>query len=148
LLEDALLKGPVVKLPVGTKLLPPKHNETLVGVKTNKNGDIICAKYNTRDRTYFEGVCTHPSKVKFLPPKDVPKHALAASKTPRKRRRTVDDLEKEFEAQRATIASIEASLHLHSRCIIHTNKKVEDVQKDNKKLDKRLSTLEPPKLKK
>jgi septal ring factor EnvC (AmiA/AmiB activator) len=69
-------------------------------------------------------------------------------KTPRKCRRTVADLEKEFEAQCTTIASLEASLRLHSRCIIHTNKKVEDVQKDNKKLDKHLSTLEPPKSKK
>jgi hypothetical protein len=133
LLEDAPLKGPVVKLPVGTKLPPLKHNETLVGVKTNKSGEIVCAKYSTRDCTYFEGVHAHPSKVKFLPPKDAPKHALAAFETPRKRRRTVADLEKEFEAQRATIASIEASLCLHSRCIIHT-KKVEDMQKDNKKV--------------
>jgi hypothetical protein len=57
LLEDAQLKGPAVKLPAGTKLLPPKHNETLVGVKTNKSGEIICAKYSTGDCTYFEGVC-------------------------------------------------------------------------------------------
>jgi hypothetical protein len=146
--EDAPTKGPVVKLPAGTKLLAPKHNETLVGMKTNNSGKIICAKYSTGDRTYFEGVCAYPSKVKFLPPKDAPKCALAASETPHKRHRTIADLEKEFEAQRATIASIEASLCLHSRCIIHTNKKVEDMQKDNKKLDKCLSTLEPPKPKK
>jgi hypothetical protein len=79
LLEDAPPKGPVVKLPVGTKLLPPKHNETMV-VKTNKSGEIIYAKFSTRDHTYFEGVHAHPSKVKFLPPKDAPKCVLAASK--------------------------------------------------------------------
>jgi hypothetical protein len=122
LLEDVSPKEPVVKLPAGTKLLPPKHNETLVGVKTNNSGEIVYVKYNTGDCTYFEGVCAHPSKVKFLLPKDAPKRALAASETPRKRRRTVADLEKEFEAQRATIASIEASQRLHSRCIIHTKK--------------------------
>jgi hypothetical protein len=98
LLEDAPPKGPVVKLPAGTKLLPLKHNETLVDVKTNKSGEIVCAKYSTGDRTYFEGVRAHPSKVKFLPPKDAPKRTLAASETPRKRHRTVADLEKEFEA--------------------------------------------------
>jgi hypothetical protein len=98
LLEDASPKGPVVKLPVGTKILPPKHNETLVGVKTNKSGEIVCAKYSTGERTYFEGVCTHPSKVKFLPPKDAPKCALAASKAPRKHCKMVADLEKELEA--------------------------------------------------
>jgi hypothetical protein len=148
LLEDASPKGPVVKLPAGTKILSPKHNETLVGVKTNKSGKIVCTKYSTGECTYFKGVRAHPSKVKFLPLKDAPKCALAASEAPRKRRKTVADLEKELEAQRATITSMEASLCLHSHCIIHTNKKLEDVKKDNKKLDKRVSALEPPKPKK
>jgi hypothetical protein len=148
LLEDASPKGPVVKLPAGTKILPPKHNETLVGVKTNKSGEIACGKYSTREHTYFEGVCAHPNKVKFLPSKDAPKRALAASEAPRKHHKTVADLEKELEAQCTTITSMEASLRLHSHCIIHTNKKLEDVKKDNKKLDKRVSALEPPKPKK
>jgi hypothetical protein len=148
LLKDASPKGPVIKLPMGTKILPPKHNETLVGVKTNKSGKIVCTKYSTGERTYFKGVHAHPSKVKFLPPKDAPKHALVASEAPRKRRKTVADLEKELEAQCATITSMEASLHLNSRCIIHTNEKLEDVKKDNKKLDKHVSALEPPKTKK
>jgi hypothetical protein len=41
LLEDAPPKGPVIKLPTGTKILSPRHNKTLVGVKTNKSGEII-----------------------------------------------------------------------------------------------------------
>jgi hypothetical protein len=56
LLDGAPPKGPVMKIPEGTKLLPPKHNEVLMGVKTNKKGEIIYAKYNTRDHTYLEGV--------------------------------------------------------------------------------------------
>jgi hypothetical protein len=139
LLEDKTLKGPIVQLPVGTKLLPPKHNETLVGVKTNKKGEIICAKYSTGERTYFEGVRAHPSKVKFLPPKEAPKHTLAKSKTPCKRRKTSADLEKLIEAQQATISSIEATLRLQGRCFLHTHEKVEDIEKDSKKLDQRLS---------
>jgi hypothetical protein len=98
LLKDASPKGPVVKLPAGTKILPSKHNETLVGVKTNKSGEIICAKYNTGEHTYFKGVHAHRSKVKFLPSKDAPKHALDASEAPHKHHKTVDDLEKELEA--------------------------------------------------
>jgi hypothetical protein len=94
LLEDKPSKGPVVKLPARTKLLPPKHNETLVGVKTNKKGEIVCAKYSTGEHTYFEGVRAHPSKVKFLPLEEAPKHALAKAKAPCKRRKTVADLEK------------------------------------------------------
>jgi hypothetical protein len=77
--------------------LPPKHNETLVGVKTNKKGEIICTKYSTGEHTYFEGVHTHPSQVKFLPPEEAPKHALAKAKAPRKRRKTLADLEKLIE---------------------------------------------------
>jgi hypothetical protein len=148
LLEDKPLKGPVVQLPAETKLLPPKHNETLVGVKTNKKGEIVCAKYSARECTYFKGVRAHPSKVKFLPPKEAPKHALAKSKTPRKRRKTLADLEKLIEAQQATISSIEATLRLQGRCFLRTHEKVEDIEKDSKKLDKRLSALEPPKSKK
>jgi hypothetical protein len=55
LLEDKSSKGPVVKLPAGTKLLPPKHNEKLVGVKTNKKGEIVCTKYSTREHTTSKG---------------------------------------------------------------------------------------------
>jgi septal ring factor EnvC (AmiA/AmiB activator) len=128
--------------------LPPKHNETLVGVKTNKKGEIVCAKYSTGERTYFEGVRAHPSEVKFLPPKEAPKHSLAKSETPRKRRKTLANLEKVIEAQQTTITSIEATLRLRGRCFLRTHEKVEDIEKDNKKLDKRLSALEPPKSKK
>jgi hypothetical protein len=106
-LEGALPKGPIMKLPAGTKILPPKHNETLMGVKTNKSGEIVCAKYSTRECTYFEGVRAHPTKVKFIPPKDATKHALAASKVPRKCRKTIANLEKEPEAQRAITTSID-----------------------------------------
>jgi hypothetical protein len=112
LLEDKPLKGPIVQLPARTKLLPPKHNETLVGVKTNKKGEIVCAKYSTREHTYFEGVRTHPSKVQFLLPKEAPKHALAKFEAPRKHHKTLADLEKLIEAQQATISSIEATLRL------------------------------------
>jgi hypothetical protein len=148
LLEDKSLKWPIVKLSAGTKLLLPKYNKTLVGVKTNKSGEIICAKYSIGERTYLKGVRTHPSKVKFLPPKEAPKHSLAKSKTPHKRRKTLADLEKVIEAQQATISSIEATLRLQGRCFLHMHEKVDDIEKDNKKLDKRLSALEPPKPKK
>jgi hypothetical protein len=45
LLKDAPLKGPVINLPQDVKLLPPKDNETLIGVKLDKLGQVICAKY-------------------------------------------------------------------------------------------------------
>jgi hypothetical protein len=69
-LKDAPPKGPIIKVPIDTKLLPPKDNEVLTRVKTDKLGQIICAKYSSR--LTIEGICAHPSKVKFLPPKEAP----------------------------------------------------------------------------
>jgi hypothetical protein len=76
-----------------------KPNETLLGVKKNRSGKIVYTKYTTGERPYFEGVRTHPIKVKFIPPKEAPKHALAASEAPPKCRKTVADLEKELQMQ-------------------------------------------------
>jgi hypothetical protein len=49
-LKGAPPKGPIVKLSKGTKVLPPKPNETLLGVNKNRSGEIVCAKYTTRER--------------------------------------------------------------------------------------------------
>jgi len=62
--KTLLLEG---ALSVGTNILPPKHNEKLLGVKTNQKGKVVCSKYTTSERAYFEGVHTHPSKVNFIP---------------------------------------------------------------------------------
>jgi hypothetical protein len=43
-LKDAPSKGPIIRLPQDVKLLPPKANETLTGVKLDKLGQVICAK--------------------------------------------------------------------------------------------------------
>jgi hypothetical protein len=53
-----------------------------------------------------------------------------------------------IEAHQATISSIEATLRLQGRCFLRMHEKVEDIEKDSKKLDKHLSALEPPKPKK
>jgi len=76
LLDGAPLKGPIIALSLGTNILPPKNNEKLLGVKTNKKGKVIYAKYTTGECTYYEGVRAHPSKVKFIPPKEDPKSAM------------------------------------------------------------------------
>ena len=67
LLEGAPSKGPIIALPARTNLLPPKCNEKLLGVNTNKKGEVIYAKYTTGECTYFEGVHAHPPKVKIIP---------------------------------------------------------------------------------
>jgi hypothetical protein len=46
LLEDAP-RGSKIVVPKDTKLLPPRPNERIVGVKTNKLGEVTCVKYTT-----------------------------------------------------------------------------------------------------
>ena len=117
LLEGAPSKGPIITLPAGTSILPPKHNEKLLGVKNKKKGEVVCAKYATGDRTYFEGVHAHPLKVKFIPPKEAPKSTMAAAETPQKCHKTMADLEKELAEQRTIMASLETCQRVQSRCI-------------------------------
>jgi hypothetical protein len=47
LLEDAPPKGSIVRLPKDVKLLPLKANETLMRVKLEKLGQVICDKYTS-----------------------------------------------------------------------------------------------------
>jgi hypothetical protein len=46
-LKNALPKGLIVRLPQDVKPLPSKANKTLTGVKLDKLGQVICAKYTT-----------------------------------------------------------------------------------------------------
>ena len=77
LLNDAPPKGPIVKILAGTKLLPPRPNEVLQGMKRDKDSNIICINYTTKVKRHtIDGVHAHPSKVKIIPPSDAPKNAL------------------------------------------------------------------------
>ena len=51
-------------------LLPSKGHEVLTGVKTNKFGDVTCAKYKSvTPRTIIDGVRAMPEQIKVVPPK-------------------------------------------------------------------------------
>jgi carbohydrate-binding DOMON domain-containing protein len=56
LVKDAP-KGKKVAVPQGTKVLPPKDNERVVNVKTNKFRDVTCVKYATTSRVSLNGIC-------------------------------------------------------------------------------------------
>jgi hypothetical protein len=44
-------------VPASTRVLPPKPNERVVGVKTNGSGEINSVCYTTdEERPYFEGI--------------------------------------------------------------------------------------------
>jgi len=41
-------------VPTGTRILPPRPNERVVGVKTNRSGEISSVRYTTEEeRPYF-----------------------------------------------------------------------------------------------
>ena len=62
---------PPIKVMKEINLLPPRANEVLNKVKTNKFGDVTCAKYKSiTARTIIDGVCTMPDQIKVVPPKE------------------------------------------------------------------------------
>jgi len=81
-------------------LLHPKGHEVLTRVKTNKFGDITCAKYKSvTPRTIIDGVRAMPDQIKVVPPNEkkrkVPSpHIPEAEKHPRM---TIALLEKKIE---------------------------------------------------
>jgi hypothetical protein len=61
-LKDAP-KDKKVTIPQGTKVLPPKDNERVINVKTNKFRDVTCVKYATTSRVSLDGIRTPPGQV-------------------------------------------------------------------------------------
>jgi hypothetical protein len=55
LLKDAP-KDKKVTVPQGTKVPPPKDNERVVNVKTNKFGDVTYVKYATTSRVSLDRI--------------------------------------------------------------------------------------------
>ena len=52
-------------------LLPSKGHKVLTKVKTNKFGDVTCAKYmSVTPRTIIDGVRAIPDQIKLVPPKE------------------------------------------------------------------------------
>jgi hypothetical protein len=62
LLKDAP-KDKKVVVPQGTKVLPPKDNERVINVKTNKFEDVTCVKYATTSRVSLDGIRAPPRQV-------------------------------------------------------------------------------------
>jgi len=60
----------LIKMMKEMNLLPSKGHEVLTGVKTNKFGDVTCAKYKSvTPRTIIDGVRAMPEQIKVVPPK-------------------------------------------------------------------------------
>ena len=61
----------MIKVTKKINLLPLKEYEVLTGIKTNKFGDITCAKYKlVTPRTIIDGVWAIPEQIKVIPPNE------------------------------------------------------------------------------
>jgi len=123
-------KEATVKVPAGTRILPPRPNERVVGVKTNRSGEISSIRYTTEERPYFEGI--RAAKVRFIPPKAAPKHALNTFETPPKRRR----LDRVIIDLQSSVNSITRQLSNHNTVILglrhdlaSANKKIRELER-------------------
>jgi hypothetical protein len=73
-------KGKQIAIPKGTLLLPPRDNERLLSVQTDKKGKLVCTKYTTA-RPAVQGIHTNPNEVCYIEhitPKPKPKCKRAA----------------------------------------------------------------------
>ena len=91
-------------------LLPPKGHEVLTGVKTNKFGDVTCAKYKSvMPRLSIDKVHAVPDQIKVVPPKE--KKRKAPSILPKNKEKhpwmTIALLEKKIEDLSDVICTLE-----------------------------------------
>jgi hypothetical protein len=87
----------------GTKVLPPKDNERVINVKTNKFRDVTCMKYATTSHVSLDGIHTPLRQVRFLPPREAPKRFAPPPLFKREARHlktTIAILEERFEAMK------------------------------------------------
>jgi len=88
------------------RILPTRPNERVVGVKTNRSGEISSIRYTTEERPYFEGI--RAAKVRLIPPKAASKHALNAFETPPKRRKTIVDIDEDVHRKDRVIIDLQS----------------------------------------
>jgi len=145
--QPLLLKGllakkeAIVKVPAGTRILPPRPNERVVGVKTNRSGEINNICYTTEEeRPYFEGI--RAAKVHFIPPKAAPKHALNALETPPKRRMTIADVDEDVRRLDKVIIELQSSVNSINRQLSNQNTIILGLKHDLASANKKIRELE------
>ena len=102
--------------------LLPKDHEVLTGLKTNKFGDVTCAKYKSvTPRTTTDAVRAMPKQIKVVPPKRkaASPPTLEVEKRPRM---TIDLLEKNIEDLSDVIYTLEQRIdeeHIYRKSLQH-----------------------------
>jgi len=145
--QHLLLKGPLAKkettmmVPTGTRILPPRPNERVVGVKTNRSGEISSIRYTMEEeRPYFEGI--RASKVRFIPPKAASKHALNAFETTPKRRKTIIDIDEDVRRLDRVIIDLQSSVNSITRQLSNHNTVILGLRHDLASANKKIRELE------
>jgi len=145
--QPLLLKGlsakkeATVKVPAGTRILPPRPNERVVGVKTNWSSEISSIRYTTKEeRPYFKGI--RAAKVRFIPPKAAPKHALNALETPPKRRKTIVDIDEDVRRPDRVIIDLQSSVNYITRQLSNHNTVILGLRYDLASVNKKIRELE------
>jgi len=145
--QPLLLKGSLsktkttIKVPTGTRILPPRPNERVVGVKTNRSGEISSVRYTTEEeRPYFEGI--RAAKVRFIPSKAAPKHTLNAFETPPKRRKTIVDIDEDVRRLDRVIIDLQSSINSLTRQLSNHNTIILGLRQDLASANKKINELE------
>jgi len=145
--QPLLLKGPstkkeaTVKVPADTRILPPRPNERVVGVKTNRSGEISSVRYTTEEeKPYFEGV--RAAKVCSIPPKEAPKHALNNLETPPKRRKTIADVDEDVRRLDKVIIELQSLVNSINRQLSNQNTVILGLKHDLASANKKIRELE------
>jgi len=145
--QPLLLKGPTskkettIKVPAGMRILPPRPNERVIGVKTNRSGEIRSIRYTTEEeRPYFEGI--RAAKVCFIPPKTAPKQALNALETPSKRRKTIVDIDEDVRRLDRVIIYLQSSVNSITRQLSNHNTVILGHRHDLASANKKIRELE------
>ena len=116
---------PPTKVTKEINLLPPRANEVLTGVKTNKFGDVTCAKYKSvTPRTTIDGVRAMPDQIKVVLPKEK-KRKVPSPPIPKAEKRpwrTIALLEKKIEDLSDVIYTLEQRIneeHIYRKSLQH-----------------------------
>jgi hypothetical protein len=105
--EHLLLKD---ALPKDIKFQPPRPNETLVSVNTNRLGEVTYAKYTmSAPWVVLDGVRATPGQVRFIPPRETLKRSAPAlvEREEKHQRTTITMLEKRIDLLSQTVMSIQ-----------------------------------------
>jgi hypothetical protein len=100
------LKVLTFRVPKELNLLPPRPDEMLTGLKTNKFGDVTYMKYKkTTPCITLNGVRAMPKQIKVVPPKKRPSSSSESSE-PKHQNTTLATLEKKMEELEQKITRI------------------------------------------